>query len=400
MTLASRQPEARDAVAGVMPRVVFSPTSLDESVEAMELAAREDMSVAIVGGSTQLGVGHPPKKLDAVIRTDKLARVIEYVPSDMVLSVEAGVTLAKVREVTRAHGQMLALDPPHPDRTTIGGMIATAAFGPSRVRYGAIRDLIIGVTLVRPDGIVAKGGGKVVKNVAGFDLPKVVCGSLGTLGMIATATFRLHPLPQAQGTAYFKGLTPVEVVRLVGKMREAQLEPTRAVALRVGDRYDFAIGFEGFESGVGHQIERLREVEWCEQLDDEHAFMQRHDAVRTGGPLRVKVTALASKLVEVERVVQPLLAALHGGAFVWYASLGIGFASGEIGHLHSATVALETLRESLRKMGGAVVIESAPSELRFDPWGPPPGSLQIMAAMKRRFDPEGRINPGRFVGGL
>src|SRR5207302_2779779 len=142
---------------------------------------------------TQLELGNPPDKIDAEVRTDRMRRIVDYSPSDMVLTAEAGVTLAEINAAAREHRQMLALDPPQPDRATIGGLVATGAFGPRRARYGAVRDLIIGVSLVRADGKIARGGGKVVKNVAGFDLPKVVCGSLGTLGLVGAAIFRLHP---------------------------------------------------------------------------------------------------------------------------------------------------------------------------------------------------------------
>src|SRR5205085_5839803 len=155
-----------------------------------------------------------------------MRRIVDYLPSDMVLTAEAGVTLAEINAAAREHRQMLALDAPQPDRATIGGLVATGAFGPRRARYGTIRDLIIGVTLVRADGVVARGGGKVVKNVAGFDLPKDACGSLGTLGMIANATFRLHPLPEASETVRFDGLSPDRVFALVLAAREAQLEPS------------------------------------------------------------------------------------------------------------------------------------------------------------------------------
>src|SRR5204862_2234914 len=166
----------------------------------------------------------------------RLAHVLEYAPSDMVLVAEAGVTLAALQATTRANGQMLALDAPAPERATIGGLVATAGFGPRRARYGGIRDLIIGVTLVRADGEVARGGGKVVKNVAGFDLPKVACGSLGTLGLIATATFRLHPLPEAVRSVRVAGVRAEQVIAVLAAARTAQLEPTCAVALSAPER--------------------------------------------------------------------------------------------------------------------------------------------------------------------
>src|SRR5262249_38126924 len=162
---------------------------------------------------------------------------------------------AQIQARARKHGQMLALDPPHPDRITVGGMVATGAFGPCRARYGALRDLILGVTLVRADGVVARGGGKVVKNGAGFDLPEGACGSLGTLGMIASATFRLHPVPEATVTALASAASASEIVDMIARVQKAQLEPARVVALRApGGGFDLGLAFEGFEKGVHYQV--------------------------------------------------------------------------------------------------------------------------------------------------
>jgi glycolate oxidase FAD binding subunit len=403
MAAASRPAGEGDAILGVAPRIAYLPAGVDECAEVMAECAREKLRVAFIGGGTELGLGRAPERLDAVVRTERMPRILDYAPADMVLAAEAGATLAQVQAAAREHGQMLAIDPPRPDRATIGGVVATGAFGPRRARYGAIRDLIIGVTLVRADGVVARGGGKVVKNVAGFDLPKLACGSLGTLGMIATATFRLHPLPEAGATAAFVGVPAAKVVELVAAARKAQLEPCAAAALRGGDgRFDLGVRFEGFAKGVTQQIARVVEVARAagiagEALADEGAFWRRHDAARTSGSLRVKLAALPARLTAVDALVAPLLGALRGGTFVWYATLGFGFVCGDAGDAAAAATALDAARAGAM----VVVIEAAPEELRAcDPWGPVPGSFAIMTELKRRFDPERRLNPGRFVGGL
>jgi glycolate oxidase FAD binding subunit len=403
---AERRPaETRDAILGVSPRLAFSPASLAESAETMAQAAREKLRLTFVGGGTTLGLGRAPTALDAAVRTERMARILDYAPSDMVLAAEAGTTLAQIQAATREHRQMLALDAPHPERATIGGLVATGAFGPRRARYGGVRDLIIGVALVRADGAVAHGGGKVVKNVAGFDLPKAVCGSLGTLGLIATATFRLHPLPEATGAALVGDVTATDVVALLGKVRKAQLEPTRMVALREGGgKLEVAFGFEGFGKGVEQQLRRLAELAGAEILADEAsaAFWKRHDHTRGAGSLRVKLASLPSRFPQVDALVGPILDALRPGSFVWYAALGLGFVGGDVADPGGATRALGAAREALIAGGGSLVVEAAPAPVRaaIDPWGPVPNSFPIMAAMKHRFDPEGRLNPGRFVGGL
>jgi glycolate oxidase FAD binding subunit len=397
---------ASDAIAGRVPHTAYAPSSVDECAEVMTAAAKGQLRLGFIGGGTALELGAAPTALDAVVRSERLTRILEHAPADMVIVVEAGATLAAVQAAVGAHGQRLALDAPLAERATIGGLIATGAFGPLRARYGTIRDLIIGVTLVRADGEVARGGGKVVKNVAGFDLPKVACGSLGTLGLIAAAAFRLHPLPEITTTVLAAGLSADAVVALVAAMRQAQLEPASAVALTARGGFDLGVRFEGFARGVEHQVARLIELTaatgtTADRLPDADAaaFWRRHDAVRAAAPLRVRVTGLPTRF--------PAVAALVSGPdrlgdFAWYATLGVGFAGGPAGDLAVTTAAITAARAQLVADGGSLVVEAAPSELRaaIDPWGPPPGSFAIMQRLKQRFDPDRRLNPGRFVGGL
>jgi len=393
-----------DAILGVVPRAAYAPASVDECAEVMAMAAGERLRVGFVGGGTALELGLPPTALDAVIRTERLANILEYAPADMVMVVEAGATLAAIQAAAGAHGQRLALDAPWPARATIGGLVATGAFGPLRARYGGVRDLIIGVTLVRADGAVARGGGKVVKNVAGFDLPKVACGSLGTLGLIAAAAFRLHPLPETATTVMVPGLAADAVVALVAAARQAQLEPACAVALTTAagaaaGRFDFGLRFEGFERGVQHQVARMLELAGATGSPaaalsgaGAAAFWSRHDAIRAAAPLRVHVAALPTRFAAVAALVSRF------GDVAWYATLGIGFAGGATGDPAIVTAA----RAALVAEGGSLVVEAAPAALRstVDPWGPLPSAFAIMRRLKQRFDPEGRLNPGRFVGGL
>ncbi|HEX9572871.1 MAG TPA: FAD-binding oxidoreductase [Myxococcales bacterium] len=367
------------------------PRSLAEAARAMEQLAREGKRVAFLGGGTELELGPWPERIDAVVRTRGLGRIVEYQPADMVMVVEAGLTMGEMQAAAREHRQRLALDPPWPERATIGGIVATGAFGPRRARYGAVRDLIIGVQLVRADGAVAHGGGKVVKNVAGFDLPKVACSSLGTLGLIASATFRLHPLPEASETVEVPGLSAAEVVAMVSRIRAAQLEPAAAAALRGPSGYDLALCFEGFGKGVEQQIGKLRQL--APSARAEEGAWARHDEVRTGGPLRIKVASLPTQLPEVDRLVSPL-----GLRFAWYPTLGLGFASGAAGEQAAALIA--DARAELLRRGGSLVVQAAPAGLRVDRWGPPPPSFPVMQRVKQNFDPDRRLNPGRFVGGL
>jgi glycolate oxidase FAD binding subunit len=402
MTFAPYPALPGDSILGVAPERVYWPETVADCAAVL---AHEQGRIGFIGGGTELGLGRPPAWLTAVVRTGRMARILDYAPADMVVVAEAGVTVAQLQAVAAAERQMLALDPPLAERATLGGLVATSGFGPRRARYGAIRDLIIGVALVRADGILARGGGKVVKNVAGFDLPKVMCGSLGTLGLVVETTFRLHPLPEMGATVLFGELSADQVVAVIAALRQRQLEPTSAVALRGAASYDLGVRFEGFDRGVKQQV--LRAVELGgelkvtgEALADDRAFWQRHDRARTDGALRVKLTALPAQLPALESSVTGLLGALRDPSFAWYATLGIGFAGGEPRDA-GAAIELDATRAALIKHGGALVIEAAPADLRtIDPWGPPPAAFALMAALKQRFDPERRLNPGRFVGGL
>ena len=409
---APRSATAADAVLGVQPSAVFEPGTLAEAAEAVGSATRGGRRLLFVGGATELELGAAPEALDAVVRTARLQRILDYAPSDQVVRAEAGVTLDALQEALSRNGQRLALDPPLPARATLGGIVAANAFGPRRARFGSVRDLIIGITIVRADGVVARGGGKVVKNVAGFDLPKLLVGSLGTLGLIADVTFRLHPLPEASVTLLVPDRKASEVWALVGKMREAQLEPVSAVALwRPGGLFEFAVRFEGFEAGVAEQSARLRALVAaelhcaCDELPAPAAvsLWERHDQLRFGPPISVKIAALPGQL---EAVASEAVAVLVGGlekpGFAWYATLGLGFASGEAADPDKAASAVAAARGALERLGGSLVLHAAPRAVRerVPVWGKAPVALALMKSVKQRLDPGRCLAPGRFVGGI
>ena len=395
------------------------PATLVEAGEVLRKAEKDRARVLFLGGGTELSLGALPAGVEVVLGTERLDRIVEHAPLDQIVTVEAGVRLASLQENLARGGQMLALDPPWANRATLGGLVATNAFGPRRTRYGSIRDLIIGISIVRADGTEARGGGKVVKNVAGFDLPKLMVGSLGTLGLVATVTFRLHPLPEAQGTVLFADLDADGVRRVVLALRQAQLEPAAVAALvheggddlgvRFDGRFELGVRFEGFEAGVRQQAAKLlelgtREGRGVELLDAgaAAAFWSRHDRAREApAGFRAKLAALPS---ELERVANAALGSLfpvleHPRA-VCYPVLGLAFIAGDVRTAGPVVAAVNAAREALPQ--GSVVLHAAPPEVRaaVDVWGPPPAALGLMAAVKQRLDPERRLAPGRFVGGL
>ncbi|HEX9398796.1 MAG TPA: FAD-binding oxidoreductase [Anaeromyxobacter sp.] len=403
---APRPVEPQDAVLGVHPRIVVEPATLDDAAEAMRALAADRLAVTFMGGGTDLELGAPPARLDAVLRTTRLARVKEHAPSDQIVAVEAGMTIAALQRALAPHGQRLALDPPEPERATVGGVVAANAFGPRRTRYGPVRDLVIGITIVRADGVVARGGGKVVKNVAGFDLPRLLCGSLGTLGLVAEVVLRLHPLPEASATALFEGLSGVDVQETIPALRALAVEPTAIAALSEGDGFTLAIRFEGFAPGVKDQVERtLSRAGGGARLEgaEEAALWARHDALRAAGSVRAKATFAPDALVKALAAVAPLRGALRGGGIAVHPALGIALLAGDLADAEAAAAGLASARAALRLLAnGALVLTAAPSALRAraDVWGPPPAAFDVMRRLKHELDPEARLAPGRFVGGI
>lgn len=412
MPATSRAGGPADAILGLTPGAVYTPATQEEAIEVMRQCAAERRAVAFAGGRTDMGLGAAPRRIDALVETGRLDRILEYAPADMVLIAEAGTPLATVQAAAAKEGQQLSLDPPLPERATVGGIAAANSFGPRRARYGSVRDVIIGVSIIRADGALAHGGGKVVKNVAGFDLPKLACGSLGTLGMLATLSFRLHPLPEAQATLLVRGRSATQVVALLAEVVKAQLEPSSAVALAdgAGAAFDLALRFEGFAAGVSQQAQRFAAIctkasAGADLLDDgsARALWTRHDRARTQGDLRVKLTAPVAALARVQAAaLDPIAGAVRGAKIAWYPSLGLGFIAGDAGEAPAAAAALQSARAALSALGGALTVLDAPPAVRgaVDVWGPPPPSFALMQRLKDRFDPEQRLNPGRFVGGL
>ncbi|HZD69103.1 MAG TPA: FAD-binding oxidoreductase, partial [Actinomycetes bacterium] len=248
MAAGSRPAGAADAVDGVQPEMVVTPATVEEARDALREATARGRRVVCRGGGSKLGWGSPPAGAEVVLDTTALDRVLEHAEGDLIVRAEAGVRLDALQEALSKARQFLALDPPEPG-ATVGGIVASGASGPRRLRYGTARDLLIGITVVLSDGTTAHGGGKVVKNVAGYDLGKLFTGSFGTLGLIAEVTFRLHPSPDALAGVALEVTDPA----VAGAATQDGMTPSTASAAppgRTGAAFSNAAG--GFISSPHH----------------------------------------------------------------------------------------------------------------------------------------------------
>ena len=401
-----REATPEDAVDGVEPSFVVEPGSVEETSELMRLASREGLVVSPRGGGTKMHLGDPPASLDLIVSTARMNEIIEHVPGDQVVRVQAGIRLQDLQEQLSGSDQMLAIDPPERG-ATIGGIVAANASGPRRYRYGTIRDLIIGITVVLHDGTVAKAGSKVVKNVAGYDLSKLFTGSLGTLGIIVTANFRLHPIPQASRTVAVEVESPEAAAGAAQAMMHSQVEPT-AVELRYGeDARQLTVLLESIPAGVEEKVEAasflLNPFGEVRTLSDEETD---HLGPSTGGEdeAAVKLSAPPADLTDVLGTV--LGAAERRGLdhprITGHAASGVTFVGFSGGDEDARAGFVEELREIWLRRGGSVTLQKAPLALknRVGAWDQGGDYLGLIRRVKEKFDPRGGMNPGRFVGGV
>jgi glycolate oxidase FAD binding subunit len=398
----------QDAVEGVEPDFVVEPGSVEEISDVMKLAAREGLAVAPRGSGTKMHIGDPPRRLDLIVSTARMSEVLEHTPGDQIVRLEAGVKLKDLQEHISSSDQMLAVDPPE-SGSTIGGIVAANSSGPRRYRYGTIRDLIIGITVVLHDGTVAKAGGKVVKNVAGYDLSKLFTGSLGTLGIIASANFRLHPRPEASRTVAVEVADPEQAQAAAQAIVHSQVEAT-AVELHYGESEKLlAVLLESIPGGIDAKAETasflLRQFGEVLMLSDEEP-----DHLGPLTPPEVAddvVLKIGAPPVDLDSVLETVLGAaerkgLAHPRITGHAGTGVTLVrfSGE--NEDGAAGFVEEMREIWVRRGGNVTLQRAPLTLkqRVSTWDNGGDYLGLVRRVKEKFDPRGGMNPGRFLGGI
>ncbi len=406
----AREATAEDAVDGVAPSFVVAPGSTKETSELMKFANDQDLAVAPRGGGTTMSLGNPPRELDLILGTTRMNGVVEHVPGDQVVRVQSGIRLRDLQERLAGSDQMLGVNPPEEgEGATVGGVVATNSSGPRRYRYGTIRDLIIGITVVLADGTVAKAGGKVVKNVAGYDLSKLFTGSLGTLGVIAECNFRLHPMPEVARTVAVELPDTASAGGASQAILHAQLVPSAVELYWSGETRLLTVLIEGIPSGVEAQVQTASHIlggfgEVRTLSDEETGSLRASGRPGTSGDeVAIKLSAPPAELTGVldstlgassRRGVTPRITG-HAGIGVTYVGL-----SGGDEEVRSQVV--EELREIWLRRGGSVVVREAPPAFkeRVEVWGPVGSRLELTRRVKEKFDPRGILNPGRFVGGI
>jgi glycolate oxidase FAD binding subunit len=397
---------AADAIAGVQPKLVIEPGTESELAEVLRLANEAGLAVIPRGGGTKLGWGNPPRRAELILSTARLTEIIEHAWADLTVSFEAGCTIQRLQETLAQHGQRLALDPLWPEKATIGGVLSTNDSGALRLRFGALRDLIIGATIALPDGTLASSGGKVVKNVAGYDLPKLVTGALGTLGIITRAVFRVHPLPRnTRSFSVFAG-NAEETQRFVLAVQDSKLAHTFLQSQFSDEAPPVSdILFEGTEAGLSAQESQLRNLAAPANVIETStptwaAREELWSFVDPGTTAVAKISILPGDLARTVGGVEHAakLHQLRWRALVY--AMGLGWVRLE-GKPTALKNALQLLRVEMEKHGGSLVaLHRWEKMAEFECWGDAGDALPLMKALKQRLDPKNTLNPGRFVGGI
>ncbi len=414
------------SIDGLVPKAVLFPENEEQISEILKVASRESVSVMPVGSGTKRSLGNIPPSLDVLLSTQKLDRVLEHEARDLVATTQSGVTLEGFQNKLGENNQFLSVNPMHQAHgATIGGIIASNASGPLRLRYGTLRELLIGLRVVRADGTVFKGGSKVVKNVAGYDLPKLYVGSLGTLGIITEATLRLYPVPERSETYLVSFTTLEKCAETVMELLKSELvmnslellnpllvnEVTGRIGIELKrKKHALAIRVMNVDKAVSEQMALVKKV--CNKARGQGVTVEGESENKLWDEIvncpwnkssenLVKLKA-GVLITDVARVFSELEELSSQRALILYASSKAGNGIVDItlkGDTADLASTINTLREYCESGKGSLVIEAATPELKseVDVWGDIGSGLALMKRIKSNFDPAGILNPGRFI---
>jgi glycolate oxidase FAD binding subunit len=397
------------------PSCVVYPNTQEELGEIIGCAHKNHWRVLACGNSSKLTWGGLTKDIDLIISTQRLNRIVEHAVGDLTLTVEAGTKFTDIQELVGKERQFLALDPAYPQTATIGGIVATADAGSLRQRYGGVRDMLLGISFVRYDGKIAKAGGRVVKNVAGYDLMKLFTGSFGTLGIISQVTFRLYPMSEASQTVVLVGATDslaeANKILLASALTPIAIDllSTELVnRLELGKGIGLIARFQSVSESVKEQSNRLLEV--GEKLglqgsvfsdNDETSLWQRLQSSmgEVGAELAIACkigvlpTAAVNTLTQLDKLAPESIGLIH-------ASSGLGLIKFDSSKLPSQTIL--QMRNFCQLNNGYLTLLEAPLawKKQLDVWGYSGNALDVMRKIKQQFDPDNIFSPHRFVAGI
>ncbi|MFN4954352.1 MAG: FAD-binding oxidoreductase [Aphanizomenon sp.] len=387
------------------PSCVIYPHSQAELAAVITTANSHQWRVLTWGSGSKINWGGLAENIDIIVSTEHINQLIEHAVGDLTVTVEAGMKFAQIQEILAKSGQTLALDPAAPELATIGGIVATADTGSLRQRYGGVRDQLLGITFIRADGEIAKAGGRVVKNVAGYDLMKLFTGAYGTLGIISQVTFRVYPIPESSGTVILTGKSEA-ISQAARTLHGSELTPTQAdllsnkllTNLDLGTGIGLIARFQSISESVQEQSKRLlligeklglqgviysgnQEIDLWQQLPK-----QIYDHL-TESTITCKIGVLPTAAVEILNYMEVGL--IH-------ISSGLGLVRLE------KEEQILPLRSLCQANSGFLSVLSAPVEFkkRFDVWGYNGNALAVMRGIKEQFDGNFILSPGRFVGGI
>ena len=420
------------AVDGQTPEAVVFPNTIEEVSNLLAVADQDGKAVVPWGGGTGMGLGNLARRVDLVMGTSRLNRILEYEPADLTVIVEGGTSLGVLQDELARNGQFLPMDPPRSENATIGGILATNASGPRRALFGTPRDRLIGIKVVHPNGDVTKSGGKVVKNVSGYDMNKLYTGSLGTLGIIVEAAFKIAPLfketrslliacsslDKAAGLAL--DIPKVGVQPMAQEIMDPQaLGMLSTVIGRPPDGAAFGIALQlgGTPAAVARQeseVQALCEKAKAEVIDlsDKEVASRLWAAIRDFGrdqqqsaSMIVETTCLpsevASMMDEISSVREKLIV---DAAVMSDITDGIIYSYwwAQEGSKDALKAIVAALRDLVTRFNGHCVVELCPIELKgdIDVWGISGPQTVLMKRIKEQFDPRNTLNPGRFVDGI
>lgn len=387
---------------GSPPPSVAYPETQEQLGEVMKLAKANQWRVLPWGAGSKIHWGGIGKAVDLLISTQRINQVVEHASGDLTITVEAGITLAQVNQFLAPHNQFLAFDPAYPNQATIGGIIATADTGSWRHRYGGVRDRLIGVSFIRSDGELAKAGGRVVKNVAGYDLMKLFTGSYGSLGIISQATFRLYPIPQSSATVVLSG-NPEAIAQATQTLLSSSLTPTALDLRPQNDQILLIARFQSIPLSVQEQVQRVLDIgqtlelsaQIYEQQDEtqhwqtwQHQIWEPHPQ-KAICKLGIRPTEAVNLLLKIQQLAQVQ------SECVIHARTGLGL----LGCHQIRSTQLLELRSYLTSHGGFLTLLEAPRSLKqsLDVWGYTGNARKIMQNIKHQFDPDGLLSCDRFI---